>query len=653
MSECLKPTNCKAKSLVAKCGSVSSKFAYLMQTKDMMRNILIQKGQDVPEDLPFRDYVEKIAALQDAADVVSSIIDYTGTPHKGDVTVDKTFIGLSNVDNTSDLDKPISTATQAALDKKQDIESQDLLTVSKTIVGAINEIQSSTSGLPAKVTALEGSVATNTSNISDLQTTVREHTQSINTLQTSLSSKQNTAISIDGITAKTVEGALTEFNSEIDTLTAGLAGKANTADVVLKSDISTSIPSAGAVDTKVASEKAVADSLAAKQNTLKYYSEGTNTVTIEPTSSPNTTISLKAGFTGLEMGMEAGPDSSATPSVKFGILSDDTVSVGLSASSGDINIAAPAGFHINNSDPEVTTIVDSINLQGGGENALPTASAVRTAINQIKTDLGSALTYKGSVDSYDQLPEEAEVGDTWNVAQAYQTYPAGTNYAWTGTAWDALGGSVDLSGYQTKSDDTLATSAKTVVGAINELNTQVTTNTSGIAANTASITALEDGTSENIDVAGWKSKLGFITADDQVQPDWTAASGKAQILNKPDVETENSVVVIGATNAIASVAGIVTNTQQVVTGSNSLTCNYNANGNAKLDFVSDAGDMIEILISNEGSSNFSVIKECTFGEDCLNITNVTWEASGNYAMAISYTATKDGDAKLSYMYGNA
>ena len=649
MAETLFPTNCDNSNKIAKCGSVSSKFAYLMQTKEMMRNILIQKGQDVPEDLPFRDYVEKIAAVQDAGKAVSSIIDYTGTPHKGDVTVDKTFIGLSNVDNTSDLDKPISTATQAALDKKQDIESQDLLTVSKTIVGAINEIQSSTSGLPAKVTALEESVETNTSNITELQTTVGEHTQSINTLQTNLASKQNTAISIEGITAKTVEGALTEFNSEIDTLTAGLAGKANTADVVLKTDISTSIPSAGAVDTKVASEKAVADSLAAKQNTLKYYSEGTNTVTIETLSQPNSNIAIKAG----EAGIEAGHKSTGAPYAKFGTFTGEDVGLGISASSGRVDIVSPTGFHINSSSPNVTTIVDSINMVGGGENALPTASAVRTAVNQIKTDLGSALTYKGSVDTYDQLPEEAAVGDTWNVAQAYQTYPAGTNYAWTGSAWDALGGSVDLSGYQTKSDDTLATTAKTVVGAINEVNTKVTTNTSSIAANTASITALEDGTSENIDVAGWKSKLGFITAADQVQPDWNAASGKAQILNKPDVETENSVVVIGATNAIASVAGIVTNTQQVTTGSNSLTCNYNVNGNAKLDFVSDAGDMIEILIANEGSSNFSVIKECTFGEDCLNITNVTWEASGNYAMVISYTATKDGDAKLSYMYGNA
>jgi hypothetical protein len=34
-------------------------------------------------------------------------------------TIDKAFVGLGNVDNTSDLDKPISTATQTALNGKQ------------------------------------------------------------------------------------------------------------------------------------------------------------------------------------------------------------------------------------------------------------------------------------------------------------------------------------------------------------------------------------------------------------------------------------------------------------------------------------------------------------------------------------------------------
>lgn len=38
-------------------------------------------------------------------------------------TLDKTAVGLGNVDNTSDANKPISTATQTALDNKQDLDS--------------------------------------------------------------------------------------------------------------------------------------------------------------------------------------------------------------------------------------------------------------------------------------------------------------------------------------------------------------------------------------------------------------------------------------------------------------------------------------------------------------------------------------------------
>lgn len=46
---------------------------------------------------------------------VTSVAGKTGA-----VTLDKSNVGLGNVDNTSDADKPISTATQTALDKKQD-----------------------------------------------------------------------------------------------------------------------------------------------------------------------------------------------------------------------------------------------------------------------------------------------------------------------------------------------------------------------------------------------------------------------------------------------------------------------------------------------------------------------------------------------------
>ena len=56
--------------------------------------------------------------------------------------------------------------------------------------------------------------------------------------------------------------------------------------------------------------------------------------------------------------------------------------------------------------------------------------------------LSSVYRFKGSVQTYANLPSNASVGDVYNVESAYGSYPAGTNFAWNGEAWDALGGSI-------------------------------------------------------------------------------------------------------------------------------------------------------------------------------------------------------------------
>lgn len=66
--------------------------------------------------------------------------------------------------------------------------------------------------------------------------------------------------------------------------------------------------------------------------------------------------------------------------------------------------------------------------------------------------MSNVYSYKGSVQTYAKLPTNAKSGDVYNVIEAYQDYPAGTNFAWNGTQWDALGGSVDLSNYPTKQE---------------------------------------------------------------------------------------------------------------------------------------------------------------------------------------------------------
>lgn len=58
--------------------------------------------------------------------------------------------------------------------------------------------------------------------------------------------------------------------------------------------------------------------------------------------------------------------------------------------------------------------------------------------------VAGAYRYKGTVATVGDLPASGNTeGDVWNVSAD------GMNYAWTGSAWDALGASVDLSDYST------------------------------------------------------------------------------------------------------------------------------------------------------------------------------------------------------------
>lgn len=65
----------------------------------------------------------------------------------------------------------------------------------------------------------------------------------------------------------------------------------------------------------------------------------------------------------------------------------------------------------------------------------------------VDSKVASVYKYKGSVATVDALPTENQtVGDVYNVENT------GDNYAWTGTAWDKLAGTVDLSNYATKDE---------------------------------------------------------------------------------------------------------------------------------------------------------------------------------------------------------
>ena len=72
---------------------------------------------------------------------------------------------------------------------------------------------------------------------------------------------------------------------------------------------------------------------------------------------------------------------------------------------------------------------------------------------EIDNKLVSAYVYKGSVATYSALPSSAEVDDGW----VYNVESTGMNYAWNGSAWDALGETFSITAITNAEIDTICT----------------------------------------------------------------------------------------------------------------------------------------------------------------------------------------------------
>lgn len=137
---------------------------------------------------------------------------------------------------------------------------------------------------------------------------------------------------------------------------------------------------------------------------------------------------------------------------------------------------------------QTVEIID--NLSSSSTTAALSANQGRVLGQRVTTlegKLSSVYSYKGSKATYAELPSNAAAGDVWNVEKAHDNHPAGTNWAWTGTAWDALGGAIDLSAYYNKTQADAAIKAavdaeKALRGAADTaLDGKITTNTQAIA----------------------------------------------------------------------------------------------------------------------------------------------------------------------------
>ena len=117
------------------------------------------QGSTVALDAEIKRAKEAEAAI--TSNLNNHIQDYQN-PHK----VTKDQVGLGNVDNTSDADKPVSDATQTELDKKAN------QTYVNQLQQTITSLQSTIQQLQTKVTNMSTTIESVQNNITNMQTTI-------------------------------------------------------------------------------------------------------------------------------------------------------------------------------------------------------------------------------------------------------------------------------------------------------------------------------------------------------------------------------------------------------------------------------------------------------------------------------------------------
>jgi len=155
--------------LIGKFNDVQAEIDDTTGLVDNLEIRLSALGKTVDDN--YADLSERVNSNYDA--ITNHILDLNN-PHE----VTKSQIGLSNVDNTSDINKPISTATQTALNGLD-----DKITVNS---GLINDLDIRLSALGSTVQQdyieLDNKISANTDNISDIQDLIPNQATSTNQL---------------------------------------------------------------------------------------------------------------------------------------------------------------------------------------------------------------------------------------------------------------------------------------------------------------------------------------------------------------------------------------------------------------------------------------------------------------------------------------
>ena len=316
-----------------------------------------------------------------------------------------------------------------------------------------------------------------------------------------------------------------------------------------------------------------------------------------------------------------------------GAKADTAVQTVRAANTGtNISIAAAKSGTTINLTPSLTT--STVTSGGAG---LVIASDVKSYVaSQLAAAQVSALKYKGSC-TYAELPKSPAQGDVWNVTDAHDNVPAGTNYAWDGEAWDPLAGAVDLSPYLTSSSaaSTYATKTELTSGLAGKANTSHTHAISDVTNLQTTLDSKVPNTrtvngkalSANVVVGGGDIVVGGEGdyAEDTVQEAIDAL--KTAVDAKPSTDTNTTYTFANGTDGSFTVTPSTGSAQKVTIGKPATA------GTA--DNATTAAKVAQSLIVKLNGGTAEGTSQFTFNGSAAKTVNITAASVG--AAAASHT----------------
>lgn len=205
----------------------------------------------------------------------------------------------------------------------------------------------------------------------------------------------------------------------------------------------------GKVDKETGKGLSSNDFTSAEKTKLANVAEGAQANVIEGIQTAGTTISPTNKIVNIPAATTSAP----------GVMSgDDKTKLNGIEAGAEKNVVTNAATSGSGASETLTVSKGATTYSTYTKSALDIALGAKANANNVYTKseidskLSGALNFKGTKATTAQLPSTGNnVGDVWNVTAD------GSEWAWTGSAWEELGTTIDLTGYVEEDDLGLAT----------------------------------------------------------------------------------------------------------------------------------------------------------------------------------------------------